>query len=96
MRQKGRLHVLEHGQTREDVGPLERAPDAETAEIVRRDARDVAPVELHVAAIGPKVARDQVEQGRLAGAVGPDDRGDAGARDVQAHAADGHEAVEDP
>ena len=34
-----RLHVLEHRELGEDVGALERAPDAERAQAVRREAR---------------------------------------------------------
>src|SRR5205823_8635770 len=60
MRQEGGLDVLEDGQLREDVGPLERAADARAAELVRRHAGDVAPVEGDPARVAAQVAGDQV------------------------------------
>src|SRR5438552_4912208 len=73
MRQEGRLDIREDGQLREDIGSLERAADAHAAELVRRHAGDVAPVEGDPARVAAEVAGDQVEERRLAGAVGPDD-----------------------
>src|SRR5438477_1702513 len=94
MADERRLHVLEHGESREDVGALEGPPDAQPAEIVRRHARDVAAVERDVPAIGTQMTGDQVEERGLAGAVGSDDGADRAARHAERHAGDGHEAVE--
>src|SRR5438034_1197851 len=88
------LDVLVDGQLREDVGPLERAAHAHAAEVVRRHAGDVAPVEHDPPSVAAQVAGDQVEQRRLAGAVGPDDRAHAVLRHVERDARDGDEAVE--
>ena len=71
------LHVLEHGELGEDVGALERAADAHAADRVRRDAGDVAALERARCPLsGSQVAGDQIEQGRLAGAVRADHGGD--------------------
>jgi hypothetical protein len=48
---------------------------------VRRLARDVAAVEQDQAGVGVEVARDQVEEGGLAGAVGADDADGLSGRD---------------
>ena len=94
MGEKGRLQVLEYGELRKDVGSLKRASDAHAADAVRRRAGDVAAVEQHLAAIGAQMAGDQVEKGRLAGAVRPDHCGDLAGRDGEADPADGGEAGE--
>jgi hypothetical protein len=94
MRDVRRLHVLEDGEAREDVGALEGATHAEPAEIVRRDAGDVAVLEDHLARVGPEMAGDEVEERRLARAVRPDDRADRARRHREAHPAHRQEAVE--
>ena len=77
MRQECGLHVLVHRQLREDVGALERAAHADAAELVRRHAGHIAPVQHDATCVGTQVTGDQVEQRRFARAVGPDDRADA-------------------
>ena len=66
-------HVLEDAHVGERLGDLERAPNAVTAPILPRQMRDVAALEDDSTVVGPIDAADQVEQGRLAGAVRPDD-----------------------
>ncbi len=51
---------------------LEGAADAETVDLVRSEAEKRAPLEADAALIGCLEAGDQVEERRLAGAVGPD------------------------
>ena len=94
VRDERRLHVLEHGEPREDVGALERAADAEPADVVRRQAGDVAPVQDDGAGVGAQVAGDQVEERRLARAVGADDRRDLAAGHAERDAGHGLKAVE--
>src|SRR5215831_1593744 len=94
MREKGGLDVLVHGELGEDVRALEGAAHAQAAEIVRRDARDLAIVEAHAARVGTQMPRDQVEERGLARAVGADDGADRAAGHAEAHAAHGLEARE--
>src|SRR6185436_13246478 len=94
VRQEGGLHVLIDRQLGEDIGALERAPHAEPADVVRRESGDVAAFQYHRARVGTEVAGDQVEQRRLAGAVGPDDGGDLAPGHAYTGVVDGHEAVE--
>ena len=92
----GDLHVLEHGQAREDVGALEGARQAEPADRVRRPPGDVAAAEIDAAGVRDQVPGDHVEQRGLARAVGADDRRDLAGLHTQAHSAQGLEAAEGP
>src|SRR5579863_3545010 len=94
MHDKRGLEIFEYGQFLEDVGALERASDPHAADAVRRRAGDVAAVEPYRAAIRPQMPGDQVEQRRLAGAVGADHGRDLTGIDRQADIADGAEAGE--
>ena len=87
MRQERRLHILEDGELREDVGALKRAAHAHAADAVRRHAGDVAPVEQHPPRGGLQVPGDEVEEGRFAGAIGSDDRRDLARLDSEATSA---------
>src|SRR5690349_10468322 len=86
--------VLEHGGVLEQLDVLERPRDAAPRDLVRRHPRDVLAVEDQTARGRLVDARDQVEDRRLAGAVGPDDREDLARLDLEAHAVDGPEAAE--
>src|SRR6267378_6000659 len=66
-------HVGEHGLTVERDGGLKGASETEPADLVSAQPLDLAIFELDDAAAGGVDARDAVEKGRLAGAVGPDD-----------------------
>ena len=69
--------VLPHGQARERLHDLEGARDAAAREPVRRLAGDVGAVVDDAAFARRQEAGDDREQRGLAGAVRPDQRGDA-------------------
>src|SRR5690242_12641727 len=94
MREQGRLHVLEHRELGKNVGALERTPHAHAADAVRRHASDIAAVEENLAGGRLQMAGDEIEQGRLAGAVRPDDRSDLPFRHGKAHLGHGAKAGE--
>src|SRR6266567_1911525 len=66
--------VLERGHVEKDLQVLERAPDAGSGEFVRRRAGKVALAEDDAARARHIDAGQEVEQGRLARAIGADDR----------------------
>ena len=76
MGKQGGPHIFEHGEFWKDIGALERAPQSHAADLVRRDASDVAPVDEHASRGRSQIACDQAEQRRFAGAVWPDHRCD--------------------
>src|SRR5581483_6515572 len=71
----------------------ERARDAQPSQNVRRHPGDIAAVERHRAGVGWQRAGDEIECGALAGAVRPDDRGDAVALALEAQIVDGAQAA---
>src|SRR5690606_38562686 len=88
------LDVLEDGELRVDVRVLEGTRNPSPDDLVRRQPGDrLVPVE-DLAAVWLQVPRQQVEEGRLAGAVGTDDGVSAPLRDGQAYAVRRNEAVE--
>ena len=91
---RAELHVLEHRQQRQRLGELERAHLAHARDLEGRDAGERLAVERPRAAVGLVEAAQQVEQRRLAGAVGADERGDGAARDLEVLDVDGGEAAE--
>src|SRR6266567_4919381 len=66
--------VLERGHVEKDLQVLERAPDAGSSEFVRRRAGKVTLAEDDAARARHIDAGQEVDQGRLARAVGTDDR----------------------
>src|SRR5262249_10169808 len=92
--EKGGLQILEHRELREDVGALERATEAHPADAVRLNAGDVTAVELHRSGIRRQMPGNQIEQGRLSGAVRADHRGDLSGLDRQADIGDSLESRE--
>src|SRR5262249_46804780 len=68
--------------------------DAEPADRVRLEAADLAPVEEDSSRVGGEQAGDQIEQGRLAGAVRADDGMQPSARERIAQVVDRGEAAE--
>jgi hypothetical protein len=90
----GQSHVLQHGEGREHVGELERAPDPETGARGRAPPGDVPALEEDTAFARAILPAQQVEEGRLARPVGPDDglQGERG--DVQADVIDRDVAAE--
>ncbi len=79
--------VLLHGEAREQVGDLERAADPGPGDGVRLQAGDLASVEADAAAARPEHPREQVEGGRLAGAVRSDQGVKRPVGDREGHAA---------
>src|SRR5215475_10421331 len=73
---------------------LERAGDAERCDAVWRDVGDVHAVEGEAPRGRLVYAAHQVEDGGLAGAVGPDDGEDLALVDREAHAVDSLDAAE--
>ena len=87
-------HVLVHGQPGAQPDALEGARDPEPGQVVR-----MVPAQDGVAVADGARARmdeaaDDVEQGRLARAVGPDDADDLTAADRHRHLDEGQEATE--
>src|SRR6185503_944751 len=76
LQQAPRHQVVEHAHPAEEGDVLEGPRDAELGHVGRRQPRAVAPVEDDAALVGMVEAADNVQQRRLAGAVGPDDRED--------------------
>ena len=76
LRLDGEPHVLGDAEARKEIGQLERAAEAEPGALRRAQAGHVLPVDQDRAVGGAQLARDQVEVGRLAGAVRPDDGGE--------------------
>src|SRR5207237_7581845 len=66
------LNVLPDGQARNDVGDLEGPADAGAGDPVVGPPGDGPAVELHTSRAGLEAAGDQVEERRLARAVGSD------------------------
>src|SRR5262245_53221401 len=70
---RGDKKVLEHGEAFKRSRDLKGAPDAGPTALMRAGAGDVLAIEQDLAIVRIKHARDQVEEGRFAGAVWPDD-----------------------
>src|SRR5262249_48846468 len=87
-------HVLEHGELREYLGDLEGPRDAQPDSIFGRQRSDVAALERDGARRGREEAADQVEEGRLSRAVGPDDRAQLALLHPHGHLAHRDEAAE--
>ena len=68
----GDQEVLPHGELREELDALERATDAALRATVHAEAAHVLAVQPDRAAVGAEHAEHAVEEGRLAGAVRPD------------------------
>ena len=86
--------VGQHRGVLEQLYVLKGAGDAEPGDLVRRDLGDVAALEEQLARGRVVEPRDQVEDRRLAGAVGADDGEDLALLDAEAHAVDCLEAAE--
>ena len=86
--------VVEHAHALEERDVLEGARNPALGNAARRQVGDVLALERDAPAVGPVEAADHVEQRRLAGAVGPDDREDLAPADLEAHVIDGHHPAE--
>ena len=79
---RAHLQVFHHGHAREDAPPFRRLGDAQPRDLVRRQLRDVVPVEHDRAFARARIAEDRHHQGGLAGAVRADQRDDLAVGDV--------------
>src|SRR5439155_14926969 len=96
-REHGDGDRLAHRESGEDVDELEGARHAEPGQPHGPHAADVLALEAHGAARGRQQAREDVDERRLAGAVGADDRHELAAPDPQRDAVEGADAaVEHP
>ena len=86
--------VVQGGQLTEHLGVLERTGDTAPGDLVRRQREQVFTVERDPARPRTVEPGDQVEDGRLAGAVGADQREDLSIADLDAELAQGGEAAE--
>ena len=92
---EGRDHdVLEDREAREGLHDLERAREAAAADFKGLEAVDAFALEEDLPSRGRVVAVDDVEDGRLAGAVRADEPEDLPLLDRKGHVADGLEAAE--
>src|SRR5271169_4513372 len=72
---------------------LHRPFDAESADLVRLEPGNVAPLKEHATAVGGKQARNEVKKGGLARAVWADDGMQAAARKAQVEVVDRGQAA---
>ena len=97
--QEGADHdVLEHAQLAEGLHDLERAADAEPGETVSADVgecrRPSLPIDLDRAGIRPQEAREEGEDGGLAGAVRADHAENLAAKERERNIVGGDEPAE--
>ena len=85
--QRRRRYVFQSGEPAQGANDLEGAGDAGAAHPVRPETVQSLSVEHDLATGRTAVTRDQGEQRRLAGAVGPHDAADLVGRDRKAHTA---------
>ncbi len=98
-RQGADADVLEDGHAREGPDDLERPRQAELADRVRRKSDDGPAAEADVAGVRREKAREEIEDGGLAGAVGADEAQHLALGDRQVepgHGVDASEALGQP
>jgi hypothetical protein len=86
--------VLEHGHRADHLDVLEGARDAAPRDLARRQRVDPLAEQDHLAARRRQHAGDEVEGGRLAGAVRADQAEDLARADLEADVVDGDQAAE--
>src|SRR5439155_17720008 len=86
--------VLSDGHGRERAHDLEGAPDTQAGDPVGRHDADRLFLPADVARVRTSESADAVEEGRLAGAVGPDDAEYLAGFDRKGHAGQGLDAAE--
>src|SRR6218665_1841736 len=94
VREQRHLHVLDHGERGKSFGDLEGAAHALAPDLARLAAHELVAVERDRALVGLELAVDHVEGGRLAGAVGADEREQFAGRQLEADAVHGLHAAE--
>src|SRR5665213_2450847 len=92
--EKRQHDVAQQRVAREQGDDLIGARQSQMRAAARRQARELLTEQRHRAAIGAQLAGDQVEQRRLAGAVGTDDEAALARRDGEIDAARDAEAAE--
>src|SRR5207253_2864581 len=90
------IDVVLDGEAEEEPRLLVGAGEPATGPVPRRRVRHVPPEQLDGSGRGGKVARDDVEQRRLAGPVRPENGAALAGRDLEADVADGVETTEAP
>src|SRR2546426_2520139 len=85
----GQRHVVDDRQLVEEVDDLEAPGDAALDAVLHRLASDVLAAEEDLAAVGLQESADQVDQARLARAVGADQRDDLALADLEVDLVDG-------
>lgn len=88
--------VVHDAEIAEDAPELERARDASGREPFRRQTRDVTAFEANLASVGPVQPGDEIEQRRLAGAIGADDADELALGEIEVDRVDRGEAAEAP
>src|SRR3974390_3175148 len=81
---KRQLHVLGHRHGAKGRRDLKRAADAEPPDLARRQPDDAMAGKADVPVVGSQLPVDDVEAGRLAGAVGADQRKELPFADIEA------------
>ncbi|MNN59352.1 hypothetical protein D3C81_1744630 [compost metagenome] len=91
---QGHAHVLQHAHVTEYGGNLERAHQAQVGYAVRAQPAYRLPLVEHLATAGGQKARQQVEDGGFAGAVGADQGMDMPFLHLEIDRVHGGEAIE--
>src|SRR5579859_466540 len=86
--------VLAHGQAAKGLHDLKSSRDAGVGDRPGTRTRDVLALNQHLAACGTQMPCDQVDEGALAGSVGPDDADDPAVGDGERHVAHRPQAAE--
>src|SRR5438128_1878173 len=85
---KCELNVLGHGHGAEGRRDLKGAADAEPPDLARRQSDDASIGKADFAVVGHYLPVDDVEAGRLAGAIGSDQRKEFTLADIEADIVD--------
>src|ERR1700739_1264751 len=91
---RGNADVFEDGEFRKDFGNLERPGHAAGDALMRCKSGDMAAIEVDGAGSRWEESADQVEEGRLARAIRPDDRTQLSLRHVKRHVPYSHKVAE--
>src|SRR5262249_20819745 len=95
-KQRAGRDVFEHRHLGKGLHDLERARDAALGRLVRLLAGHVAAAKAHPAGAWAQHAGHEIDERRLAGAVGADQADDLAGRELQRHVVDGADAAEGP
>ena len=89
-------HILERGHLLEERGELKRAHEPARGDLMRAEAGDVLAVEDDRPAGRSQKSAQEIEAGRLAGAVRADQADDLALVDGEVDAVDGRQPAEEP